>query len=311
MMAPPVTVSILNYQRRDTLRLAIAEAVKQDYQPLEVVVVDNGSTDGSAGMVAHEFPEVRLIRLPDNVGCAARNDGVAAAKGEIVVTIDNDVLLASRDAVRRAVDVFARHPTAGCVNFAILDQAGNVSLRDWCHPRDWRRFAGTEFQTDYVLEGASAFRREAFERAGGYWAPFFLGHEGLDLALRMIDAGYDLVYSPTVAVHHLVSGEARPSSRIFYTFTRNAIWVALRHHRPASAIRMIARSMALMAFSSLRAGHSGAFVRGMIDGVRGAPRACATRRPLSRTTYARLRDIGRLRPTVLQRAKRHWQERPI
>jgi GT2 family glycosyltransferase len=262
-------------------------------------------------MVEEEFPEVRLVRLPENIGCAARNAGVAAAKGEIVVTIDNDVLLMTPEDVRKAVEIFEAHPSVACVNFKILDAAGNLSTRDWCHPRDWRRFADQEFLTDYVLEGASAFRREAFERVGGYWAPLFLGHEGLELALRMLDAGYDLLYAPRIRVTHLVSAEARPSARIYYTFTRNSIWVALRTHRPFAAARAIANDLALMAFSSVRAGRSRDCLRGIRDGLRGLPRAVASRHPLSRATYRRLREIRSFQPSVIEKARRHWRERPI
>ena len=312
MPAPPkVSISILNYQRRDTLRLALRHALAQEYEELQVLVVDNASTDGSPQMVEAEFPSVRLLRLPRNVGCAARNAGVAAASGQIVITIDNDVLLWEPSAVRTVVEVFATRPSLACLNFKILDADGDLCFRDWCHPRDWRRSADQEFVTDTVLEGASAFRREAFERAGGYWAPLFLGHEGLDLALRLIEAGHDLLYTPAVRVRHLVSTEARPSSRIYYTFTRNGVWVALRNHRPFAAAGSIAKDLALMAFSSARAGHWGSYFRGLRDGLAGSRGALDVRRPLRRDTYRRLQEIRSLQPSLLQKARRHWQERPI
>lgn len=311
MAMPAVTISILNYQRRETLRLALEWALRQDYSDLEVLVVDNASADGSDRMVKEEFPGVRLIRLPENLGCAARNAGVAAAKGEIVVTLDNDVLLTTPGDVRNAVERVRAFPSVACVNFKILDASGGLSIRDWCHPRDWRRFANEEFPTDYVLEGASAFRREVFERMGGYWGPLFIGHEGLDLALRLLDAGYDLLYSPAIQVTHLVSAEARPAARIYYTFARNAIWVALRNHRPLAAASAILKDLALMAFSSIRAGHGREFLRGLKDGLAGLPRAVGSRRPLRRATYRRLREIRAFQPSTLEKVRRHWREQPI
>ncbi|MBI4241952.1 MAG: glycosyltransferase family 2 protein [Candidatus Rokubacteria bacterium] len=308
MTRPVVTVSILNYQRREILRRALERAVGQSYPALDVLVVDNASTDGSDRLVEREFPLVRLVRLPENIGCAARNAGVAAAKGEIVVTLDNDVLLTTADDVRTIVDIFERRPSVACASFKILSETGGLSRRDWCHPRDWARFADEEFVTDYVLEGASAVRRDAFERVGGYWAPLFLGHEGLDLALRLLEAGHDLLYSPRVRVTHLVAAEARPSSRIYYTFTRNAIWVALRNRRGPDAARAIGRDLALMAFTSARAGQFRGYVRGLRDGLLGVPRALATRRPMSRATSRRLRHIRRLAPGLLAKVRRHLEE---
>ena len=310
-MTVPVTISILNYQRKDTLRLALERALTQDYPDLEVLVVDNASTDGSDRMVEEEFPTVRLIRLPENIGCAGRNAGVAAAKGEIVVTIDNDVLLGAPDAVRTAVKIFEQRPSVACINFKILDAEGNLSQHDWCHPRDWRLFADQEFLTDYILEGASAFRREAFGRIGGYWGPLLLGHEGVDLALRFLDAGYDLLYSPRVHVTHLVAPTARPQSRIYYTFTRNSIWVALRNHRPLAACRAITKDLALMAFSSAKARQWQSYLRGLGDGLKGIPGAVTSRHPLSRATYQKLRQLRSLQPSLLEKARRHWREQPI
>lgn len=307
-MSTPVTIAILNYQRRDALRAALEAARAQRYAPLEVLAVDNASTDGSPEMVRDEFPDVHLIALPENMAAAARNEGVRAAKGEIVFTLDNDVRFTTPDDVARGVAAFDRHPRAAVVNFAILGPDGRLSQRDWCHPRDCGRWAHAEFLTDYVLEGASACRRSAFLAAGGYWPPFFIGHEGWDLALRLLDAGHELVYAPDVRVRHMVDPTVRPSSRIYYTFTRNSIWVALRNYRPAAASASIARDLALMGFAAARAGELGAFARGVADGMRGSARALRTRRAMSPATARRLSEIRALKPSLLARVKRHARE---
>jgi GT2 family glycosyltransferase len=306
-----VTIAVLNYQRRDALRRALEAAREQRWPSLEIIAVDNASTDGSQEMVREEFPDVHLVALPENIAAAARNEGVRAAKGDIVFTLDNDVLFTTPDDVARGVAAFERHPRAAVVNFTILGPDGELSRRDWCHPRDPRRWADAEFLTDYVLEGASACRRDAFLDAGGYWPPFFIGHEGWDLALRLLDAGHDLVYSPTVRVRHMVDPTVRPSSRIYYTFTRNAIWVALRTQRLGDAARSIGRDLALMAFAATRAGEVGAWCRGVVDGVRGARRALRTRQAMSKTTAQRLRALRALKPSIVARAARHARERLI
>lgn len=305
------SIAILNYQRRDALRRALEAARDQRAPVLDVIAVDNASTDGSAEMVRDEFPDVRLVRLPDNVGASARNAGVAAAKGDVVFTLDNDVLFGTPDDVGRALEVFERHPRAAVVDFMIVDAERRLSRRDWCHPRDADRWAEHEFVTDYVLEGASACRREAFLAAGGYWPPLFIGHEGWDLAFRLINAGHDLVYTPAVRVRHMVDPTVRPSSRIYYTFTRNAIWVALRNHRRGRAVRSIVQDLALMGFAALRAGELGAYRRAIVDAARGARGALDTRAPLSPEAYARLATIRALKPPLLARVARHVRERLI
>ena len=310
-MALTASIAILNYQRRDALRRALEAARAQRYAPIEVLAVDNASTDGSQQMVRDEFPDVHLVALPANIAAAARNEGVRAAKGEIVFTLDNDVLFTTPDDVARGVAAFERHPRAAVVNFTILGPDGVLSRRDWCHPRDPDRWADAEFLTDYVLEGASACRREAFLAAGGYWPPFFIGHEGWDLALRLLDAGHDLVYSPDVRVRHMVDPTVRPSSRIYYTFTRNAVWVAMRRYRPGAAAASMARDLALMAFAAARAGELSAWARGVIDAALGSRQALRTRRAMSRQTARRLREIRALKPSIVARAVRHARERLI
>lgn len=305
------SVAILNYQRRDALRRALQAARGQGAPGLEIIVVDNASTDGSAEMVRREFPDMRLVRLPENLGAAARNAGVAAARGDIVFTLDNDVLFTGPDDVERGLAAFARHPRAAVVDFMIVGPDGRLSRRDWCHPRDPDRWAEQEFTTCYVLEGASACRRAAFLAAGGYWAPFFIGHEGWDLALRLVGAGHELIYTPTVRVQHLVESSVRPSSRIYYTFIRNAVWVALRNHRPRAAVASIVQDLMLTAFCAARAGQPAAWARGVLDAVRGARRALAARQPLSADAYARLSAIYAHRPGVVTRARRHVRERLI
>ena len=310
-LSTPVSIAILNYQRRDALRRALEAARAQHYAPLEIIAVDNASTDGSQEMVRAEFPDVHLVALPQNIAAAARNEGVRAAKGDLVFTLDNDVLFTTPDDVARGVAAFERHPRAAVVNFTILGPDGRLSRRDWCHPRDPDRWADAEFLTDYVLEGASACRRRAFLAAGGYWAPLFIGHEGWDLALRLLDAGHELVYSSHVRVRHMVDPSVRPSSRIYYTFTRNAVWVALRNYPARAAAVSIARDLALMAFAAARAGELPAWARGIADAVRGRGPALRTRRPLSVDTARRLAAIRALKPSVMARAVRHVRERLI
>jgi GT2 family glycosyltransferase len=306
-----VSIAVLNYQRRDALRQALEAARTQRYPVTEILAVDNASTDGSAEMVRDEFPDVRLVRLPENIAAAARNVGVATAKGDVVFTLDNDVRFTTPDDVTRALAVFERYPRAAVVNFTIVGADGRLSRRDWCHPRDPDVWCAREFVTDYVLEGASACRREPFLAAGGYWAPLFIGHEGWDLALRLLDAGHELVYTPAVRVRHLVDASIRPSSRIYYTFARNAVWVALRNLPGPAAAASIGRDLALMGFAAARAGELGAYRRGVTDAVRGARAALATRRVLSRETCARLAEIRRLKPGLAARARRHLRERLI
>jgi hypothetical protein len=119
------------------------------------------------------------------------------------------------------------------------------------------------------------------------------------------------VYSPDVQVRHMVAPSVRPSSRIYYTFTRNAVWVALRNYRARTAAASIARDMLLMAFTAARAGEVGAWARGVADAVRGSRQALRTRRPMSPEAARRLARIRAQKPSIAALALRHARERLI
>src|SRR5437660_9897280 len=93
---PTVTVVFLVYNRRDELRTSLRQTLfESDYDPalVDVIVVDNASTDGSADMVRAEFPHVRLIVRDRNVGVSGWNEGLAAARGGYVLALDDDCYL--------------------------------------------------------------------------------------------------------------------------------------------------------------------------------------------------------------------------
>ena len=87
-----VTVSVLTYNRMNVLRESLSALRYVHYSPLEILVVDNHSEDGTAQMVKAEFPEVRFYQMDRNEGVAARNVGIRMASSEIVITLDDDIL---------------------------------------------------------------------------------------------------------------------------------------------------------------------------------------------------------------------------
>src|SRR5512145_2726694 len=114
MHTPSISVVILTYKRQPMLFQTIRTVLQQDYPNFEVIVVDNHSADETPSLVQQEFPQVRCILLPQNLGAAGRNAGFHAAHGEIVVTIDNDIFLDSDQELSRLADLFQKRPRAGC-----------------------------------------------------------------------------------------------------------------------------------------------------------------------------------------------------
>ncbi|MER5883729.1 glycosyltransferase [Streptomyces sp. NPDC001941] len=196
---PTVSVIVPSYNSEKTLRACLASVFAQSLPPLDVVVVDDASTDGSRD-VAREFPCV-LVARPDNGGVsAARNLGVATSRGEVLFFLDSDTALAP-DAVENAVALLADEPETGCVH-GVLDPEplfddGPVEVYHCLHAHFWRRrsagLVGTAF---FAL---AAIERRVFEATG----PF-------DENLRDSE---DVEYSDRLAATHRIRLSERVTGR--------------------------------------------------------------------------------------------------
>jgi GT2 family glycosyltransferase len=293
-MSRAVAISILTYKRHQHLRRALASALRYADQVAEIIVVDNAAEPELKSLLAAEYPNVRYIAAPSNAGTP------------IVITLDDDVELSSPNCIAEVEAAFSRDPRLACLNFTVTGADGRVQERDWCHPRPISH-ASREFETHFILEGASALSREKVLSVGGYPAEFFLGHEGLDLGYRLIGSGYRVVHTPRVSTTHHAAIEHRPDWRLYYYYTRNGIWVAYRSFPPMMAVSRVLAHLATMGFFSLRAGQVRAYLRGCVDGVRGLSRM--GRRNLDADSLRHVREIRSERVPLFGRIQRHLRER--
>lgn len=220
-----LSVIVLSYNRRDVLRRtlghlrAILPTIIGDS---ETIVVENNSTDQSADMVASEFPAVRLLRLPENIGVAAFNRAAEIARGEFLLILDDDAwpdgpslqsaleFLRSEDDVCASVALLPVHPATGVVEWPFLSQP----LTDW-------PFMGC----------GNLVRKSAWDSVGGYEESFFLYRNDTDLALKLLNCGYECVASPDRIVWHDSPHAARKSERWLELATKNWVLLARRHAR--------------------------------------------------------------------------------
>ena len=302
-----VSVIIPYFKRGDIFERGLNTVLNQDYENKEVIVVDNHSEDDVKERVMAHRAEVKLIELPENRGaCVARNAGANAASGDILVILDDDAGFISTKELSKLVQIFETRPDVHVVAFQVCDPAtGELCLRDWCHPRYWKEFAHTEFESDHFGEGASAFRREVFEKTGGYYEQLFYGAEGLDMELRVMDQGFKIIYTPKVRVWHGVSGKARTNDRQYYYFTRNYIWMAYKDYPLWAGIRFLCFKLVMMLYLAVRTGSYGSFVRGLWDGFGGLQNIHRDRKPISRPTMNRWLNLERGRPGLMTRMARH------
>ncbi|MGL4551372.1 MAG: glycosyltransferase family 2 protein [Gemmataceae bacterium] len=219
-----MTACVVNWNCRDQLRACLRSLTpRRQRVRLEVIVVDNRSTDGAPDMVAADFPGVRLIRNADNAGYArACNQAAAAARGRYLFFLNNDTVIPP-GALRRLVERARATPGLGLLGPRLCDGRGRVqrsvrarpTVAALCHRVTFLRwtglfrsahggFRGDDPHRAEVLMGAALLMpRRAWERVGGWAEEFAFGGEDIDLCLRVADAGLAVVHDPTTSIVHL------------------------------------------------------------------------------------------------------------
>jgi GT2 family glycosyltransferase len=232
---PRVAAVVITHQRREELLTAVARLLDLPERP-HVVVVDNGSTDGTADAVRERFPDVELIASAENLGAVGRNVGVARLDTPYVAFCDDDTWW-EPGSLRTAADALDAHPRLAVVTARILVEPGGredpvvPELRDSpVRGADW--LPGPALGS--FLAGASVLRREAFRQVGGFSERLWLGGEEELMAGDLAAAGWELCYLPELTVHHQAS-RARDPHRRRRDGIRNTVWTTWlrRPLRPA------------------------------------------------------------------------------
>lgn len=272
-------------RRPDDLRLALESLLRQEGVDTDVVVVGNG-------WEPHGLPDgVRGVGLPEDLGIpGGRNAGVPHAQGELLFFLDDDASLAEPDALALVAARFGADPELGLLQLRVVARDGGASSRDWV-PRLRVGDPTRSGELTAVWEGAVAIPRALFEEVGGWPAGFRFVHEGIDLAWRVMDAGYRVEYAGDVAVLHPSPAPvpARHGYSLYYGM-RNRVWLARRHlPLPLGAVYVLA--FALRGLPRLRShGDARALAKGLRDGVR---EPCGPRRRLRARTLWRMTRAGR------------------
>ena len=201
---------------------AVASLARQRGVDLDILVVGNGWEP--SGLPA----DVRSLHLPENVGIPeGRNVGARECRGDTIFFFDDDAVLPTDDVLARLAAALWEHPRTAVVQPRAVDPTGLPSPRRWV-PRLRVGDDATGGPVVVFWEGVHATRRAAFEEVGGWPGHFFYGHEGIDLAWRLIDAGWQIRYEPSVVVNHPATSPTRHA--VYYRMNaRNRVWVARRN----------------------------------------------------------------------------------
>lgn len=235
-----VSIVMLCWNRMDDVRESLSRIREQTYESYEVIVVDNGSTDGTVPMIEAEFPEVRLIRMSNNVGIAAYNVGFLEAKGKYIVIIDDDSFPAQH-ALGRMVERFEADEKLGVVAFDVRNYYSYDEVKSG---DDEKLTARKPSAPDYLMSfnGAGAgVRAELLRAIGCYPEEFFLYNNELDTAYRIWNAGYSIEFHPDIVAYHKFSPVNRASWRAPFYYTRNAFWTVWKNFPIGMALTLTLR----------------------------------------------------------------------
>ncbi len=284
---PLASVVIPNWNGRHHLDDCLYSLRRQIFTDFEVILVDNGSTDGSQAYVRDCFPEVKLVELGQNQGfTGACNAGYAVARGEIVVLLNNDTE-ADEGWLTAVVQAFQTQPRVGMVasKMLLFDQRDHFHTAGDFYRLDgvpgnrgvWQQDMGQFDVVERVFSacgGTAAYRRTMLNEIGFLDNDFYFSCEDVDVGWRANLAGWRVLYVPTAVVYHKlkatggnVTGSYYDGRNFLYLIWKNYPTSLLRRHWPK-----IVRAQFNIAAEALRAWRGEAArarLRGQLAGLWG------------------------------------------
>ncbi len=277
---PRIAVVVITHQRREELMVALDRLLALPEQP-HVVVVDNGSTDGTAAAVRQRFPTVELIASSENLGAVGRNVGVARLSTPYVAFCDDDTWW-EPGSLRVAADTLDAHPRLAVLTARILVEPGGsedpiVPELRASPVRGAAWLPGPALGS--FLAGASVLRRTAFQEVGGFSERLWLGGEEELMAGDLAARDWELCYLPALTVHHQAS-QARDPHRRRRDGIRNTLWTTWLRRPVRAALRRTVHLLRTVPRDRTTA-------LGLLDAVRGLPWVLRERRVLPAHAEAR------------------------
>lgn len=245
---PMVSVVILNFNGKEFLNKCLDSVSRSRYANLEVILVDNASTDGSLESVQRSFGQYRNLKIitsRSNLGFAeGNNTGARAATGEYVLFLNNDTEV-DREWLRELVTIVQSDKTVGAAQSKLLsfDRKTIDSAGDFlnCYGKGWMRGCKEEDKGQYErvdeifsARGAAMIVKKQILRQVGYFDPtFFMLCEDLDLGWRIRLNGYKVMFVPKSTVYHFGSGtrkNVQGSEEGYYYNSRNSLIMLIKNY---------------------------------------------------------------------------------
>jgi GT2 family glycosyltransferase len=262
-MPPQISVVILNWNGRRLLPACLSALDAQTFRDFEVIVVDNGSHDGSPEWLAAQYPAIHLITNETNLGFAtANNQGLRASQAPLVMLLNNDAYL-TPDCLQKLVGAAEDAMWAGMFACKILqhaapdrmDSAGiEVDRAGIAWNRGWNESSARHTQALEVFgpsAAAALYRRTMLDQIGLLDGDFFIYYEDVDLAWRARRAGWRCLFVPEAIVLHVHSATTRRGSPFKRRLLSRNKWWAIAKNYPFAQLWPYIPAMLLIDLAAL------------------------------------------------------------
>ncbi len=254
-----LSIIIVSYNTKEVIRNCLSSIYKNpSEQPLEIIVVDNNSLDGSQDAIAQQFPGVILIRNSENVGFArANNQGIKISKGKYILILNPDTVI-FQEALDRMIAFMEQNPDVGATTPKIwLDERktlqscilhpftienyifaysplGRAFLHNWVLKKLWKKdieiwFSKDPLEVDCIAGTCIMVRREVLKTVGLLDENFFMFFEDVDWCLRIKKAGWGLFLVPDAEIMHIA--HQSPSDRISEIHHNSQVYYLRKYYR--------------------------------------------------------------------------------
>ncbi|MAG52614.1 MAG: glycosyl transferase [Nanoarchaeota archaeon] len=253
-MQPLVSVVVLNWNGKDHIEECLGTLFKQSYKNYEVIVVDNGSEDGSNLTIKNKFPKAKLIENSKNLGfCKANNQGIKLTKGKYVITLNNDTKL-DKDWLKELVKVAEENPETGMFSCKMLfyDKPSHINSRGLKLYYDAKAvdegFDTPDSENEEIKEvfgpcgGAAFFSKELIDDISldgeFYDEDFFIYSDDLDVSFRARWRGWKCLYVPKSKLYHKFQGTTGKISNFgLYYGIKNKMFFIIKNYPLTTMVR--------------------------------------------------------------------------
>jgi len=286
-----ISVVIATKNRKDELRRAISSVIRQT-EPAEIVVLDDGSTDGTSDMVRSRFPHVRLERTESSLGCVVqRNRGALLCSGDVIFSIDDDAEFSSSRVIEQTVAGFC-HPRIAAIAIPYAEP--------WNSNKSFQNAPNVDaIWVSNTFRGTSyAVRRQVFVGLGGFRQQIVHQGEEMDLCIRLLNLGFIVRLGTGDGILHYEVPQRERRRMDFYGRRNDILFAWQNVPMPYFPVHLLATTFNGCIYA-LRSKRPYSMLAGILSGYFGMCLNPHWRQPVSRRSYRLQRALKKRGPKTM------------